>query len=194
MRIVTLLLAPALALTAAACTSRADLAYAPPATRPALAHPVIAAVHVADERGAADPRNAGAVIGSDGKPLKRLETPGTVADAVAQAFHDALALRGDLAPAGRGRYDLDVSILALSGEQWAERRGAADLLVRLIDRTTGREAYSARTGDESWGDNFLAMDNFELGSPAELSRVADAALNRAINFSLDRTGFLLALR
>lgn len=113
---------------------------------------------------------------------------------MARAFRDALAARGELAPAGAGRYDLDVTILGLNAEQWAERQGHADLLVRLVDRTTGREAYSARTYTESRGDNYLAVDNFVFGSPSALGRVASSALDRAIDDTLDRSGFVLALR
>ena len=184
----------AAALLAAGCASRADLSYTP--TRPLLAapHPVIATVRVVDRRWVADPDYAGAVMGSYGRPFRRLETPKPLADEVARAFRNALAARGDLAPAGLGRYDLDVTILHLDAEQWAERQGRADLLVRLVERATGRVVYSDRTYAESRGYNYLAIDNFELGSPAALDRVADAVLSRSIDRALGTIGFAVALR
>ncbi len=178
---------------AAGCTARSDLAYAPPASPPGFADPVVAEVHVVDQRGVA-PRSVGAVMGIDGTPLKRLETDQPTAEVVARAFGEALAARGDLAPPGGGRFDLYVTILALGGEQWAERHGEADLQVRLVDRETGREVWSARTGVLSRGDNYLAVDNFEFGSPAALGKVTDGVLNRAINDTLGQGGFALALR
>ena len=99
-----------------------------------------------------------------------------------------------MAPPPKGRFDLEVQLLQLNAEQDAERQGEVDMVVRLVDRATGREVYSTRTYAESQGDNFLAIDNDLLGSPTALTRVANAVLNRAINETVDQSGFRTALR
>ncbi len=85
-------------------------------------------------------------------------------------------------------------LLQLNAEQDAERQGEADMVVRLVDRATGREVYSTRTYAESRGDNYLAVDNDVFGSPAALTRVANAVLDRAITETVDKPGFRTALR
>ncbi|MBO0711102.1 MAG: hypothetical protein J2P47_07485 [Acetobacteraceae bacterium] len=179
-------------LALAACgTTETGLAYRGESARPRTGHPTIAQVRVSDPR--VSDRWVGAVMGIDGRPLKRIETPGPTNEQVAAAFRTALAERADLAPPGPGRYDLDVTILSLDARQWAERQTGADLLVRLVDRKSGRVAYSARSYVESRGDNFLAMDNFEFGSPSKLAALADTTLSRTIDQTLDREGFAAAL-
>ncbi len=187
-----------LLLSGAACTRPADLWYrAPAGVWPAAAVPFIADVVVVDERDV-PPSYVGAVMGFDGKPLKRLHSSEPVAEAVRNAFRSALAARGELAPPGTtardASYVLTVTLLQLNAEQNADRQGEADMVVRLIDRTTGREAYSARTYTEHRGDNYLAYDNLLLGSPAALSGVAREVLGRAVNETVDREGFRRALR
>lgn len=191
-RILLALLALASPLALAACgPTRTELAYRPSTPHPRAGPPAIAEVRVFDPR--SHDRWVGAVMGFDGKPLKRIETRGPTAAQVAAAFRTALAERGALAPPGRGRYDLDVTILSLDARQWAERQSGTDLLVRLVDRSSGHIAYSARSYIESRGDNFLAMDNFALGSPSTLAAIADATLSRTIDQTLDREGFVAAL-
>lgn len=155
--------------------------------------PEIAQVVVIDARDVPD-RYVGAVMGMNGKPLKTLRSPMPVAEAVAAAFRRALAARGEMAPPPAGRYDLDVMLLQLNAEQDAERQGEADMVVRLVDRATGREVYSTRTYAESRGDNYLAVDNDVFGSPAALTRVANAVLDRAITETVEKPGFRTALR
>ena len=189
MRRIVLLALPLLA----ACTTREALTYAPPPSASA-AHgpPAIADIFVADERGL-PMQDYAAVMGPDGRPLKRVESPTSVANDVARAFRTALAARGELALPGHGRFDLRITIVEFVAEQYAVRQGAVDLIIRLIDRKTGREAYSTRLYAESRGHNFLAEDNQFLGSPSALNRVASADLDRAVNEVLDRPGFTLKL-
>jgi hypothetical protein len=184
-----------LPLLAAGCAQgSADLNYSHAGAVPAFGAPVIADVTVADLR-ALPPGRVGAVNGYDGRTLKPVETAGPAADAVALAFRQALAARGALAQGGApARYDLDVALLQLNAEQDAERQGEADLRVRLIDRATGAERYSARVYVESRGDQWLAVDNGVFGSTAALSRLADAVLSRAIDRAIDQPGFRTALR
>ncbi len=183
---------------AAACTRPADLSYpAPAGASAASAIPLVAEVIVVDQRDV--PLDyVGAVMGYDGKPLKRLQSPGPVADAVGTAFREALAARGELAPPEatprQAPYVLTVVLLQLNAEQNADRQGAADMVVRLVDRGTGRVAYSARTYAESRGDNYLAYDNLLLGSPAALAAVARAVLAHTVNETVDRAGFRRAVR
>ncbi len=113
------------------------------------------------------------------------------------AFREALAARRELAPPGatarEAPYVLTVTLLQLNAEQNADRQGAADMVVRLVDRSTGRVAYSARTYAESRGDNYLAYDNLLLGSPPALGGVARAVLGQAVDETVDRAGFRRAV-
>jgi len=181
----------------AACTAPADLTYTGRPTTGRTTRPVVATVSVIDERDV-PPSYVGAVMGVDGKPLKTLQSPVPAADAVAGAFAQALIARGELAPPGapiqQAPYVVTVALLQLNAEQNAVRLGQADVVVRVLDRATGRERYSARFYTESRGDNYLAIDNFALGSPAALTQVANDVLNRAINDTIDKPGFQLALR
>jgi hypothetical protein len=182
-------LALLLCLLLAACTVHDPLTYAPPPTQTVVPHhPTIGDIIVADERGL-PMQDYGAVMGPDGRPLKRVASPTSVADDVARAFRTALAARGELAAPGRGRFELHVAIVELGAEQYAERQGAVDLIIRLINRGNGREVYSTRVYAESRGHNFLAEDNQLLGSPSALSRVASSVLDQAVNQVLDRPGF-----
>lgn len=177
----------------AACTTQEALTYAPPSSASAAhGRPAIADLFVADERGM-PMQDYAAVMGPDGRPLKRVASPTSVANDVAHAFRTALAARGELAPPGRGRFDLYIAVVELAAEQYAERQGAVDLIIRLVDRKTGHEAYSTRIYVESRGHNFLAEDNQFLGSPSALNRVASSDLDQAINEVLDRPGFTLKL-
>jgi hypothetical protein len=196
MRPIVLLALPLLV----ACSTQAALTYAPRSSATAASgRPAVANIFVADERGFfVDERGQrvqdyAAVMGPDGRPLKRVASPTSVADDVAHAFRTALAARGELARTGRGRFDLHIAIVELAAEQYAERQGAVDLIVRLIDRKTGREAYSTRVYVESRGHNYLAEDNQFLGSPSALNRVASSDLDQAINEVLDRPGFTFKL-
>ncbi|MBV9656157.1 MAG: hypothetical protein JOZ42_16500 [Acetobacteraceae bacterium] len=141
---------------------------------------------------------AGAVMGLNGNPLKRLQSAPPVADAVRSAFRDALAARGELAPPDASLrsapYALEVRLLQLNAEQNADRQASADLVVRVVERATGRIVYAARTYAEHRGDNFLAYDNGLFGSPAALASVARAVLGEAVNETVDRKGFRRALR
>jgi hypothetical protein len=177
----------------AGCVAPAELTYEQRPQAAVVPLPEIAQVVVIDARDVPD-RYVGAVMGMNGKPLKTLRSPMPVAEAVAAAFRRALATRGDMAPPPAGRYDLEVMLLQLNAEQDAERQGEADMVVRLVDRATGREVYSTRTYAESRGDNYLAVDNDVFGSPAALTRVANAVLDRAITETVDKPGFRTALR
>jgi len=69
-----------------------------------------------------------------------------------------------------------------------------DLVFRLVDRRTGREVYNTRAYAERRGDNYLAEDNQFLGSPASLAKMQARALAAAIDRTLDRTGFAMAMK
>jgi hypothetical protein len=202
-------------LMAAACAAPATLAYQAPATVNRSWTSPIAGVVVVDERGVPD-AFIGAVMGPDGKPLKRLITATPVGDEVAGAFGDALVARGAMQPppgsatgsdastaaaptpvlpsVERAPFELHVMLLQINAEQNAERQGGVDMVIRLVERTSGREVYSRRIYLESRGTNYLAVDSGVFGSPAALNRIANGLLSQAIDTTLDSAGFRRALR
>lgn len=176
-------------LLGAGCATQTDLA--PDAVRAAT--PLIAEVRVLDHR-AQWPKQLATVDGPDGKPLKYAFVLPSVADGVNDAVRAALSARNELAPPGEGRYDMEVTIVDLAAEQVVERQAQADLLIRVVDRRTHRTAYSTRVATDLRGGNYLAQDNALFGDTAPLAQDARAALANAIDRTLDRGGFLLALR
>lgn len=182
-----------LLLACAGCSARTDLAYRPPAAPIVAPSPLVAEVRVTDHRGEYA-RLLGTVSGPDGLPLKGAYVLPSVADGAADAFRAALSARGELAPPGQGRYDLNVTLLALGAEQNVTRQAHADLLVALVERGTGRQAWSTRVYAERRGENWLAQDDLLLGSPEALGPAARDVLAEAIDRTLDRGGFVIALR
>ena len=175
------------------CVRPVSLPYMPPPHPTTAAQPLIGAVVVIDERTGA-PGMVGAVMGPDGKRLKTLAVAPDAANAVEDVLHKALLARNEITPDGSGPYALQVQILALDGQQWADRQAEVDLVLRLLNRRTGREVYVTRAYAERRGDNYLAEDNQFLGSPAALARVEAQTLASAIDRALDRTGFAVALK
>jgi hypothetical protein len=182
-----------LLLCAGCADGQADLRYAAPPAPIQAPLPLVADVRV-DDRRVGDPALLATVAGFDDLPLKREYAAPSVAEATAAAFRSALAARGALAPPGDGLYDLDVTLLQLGAEQHAVRQASVDMLLALVDRRNGRVAWSTRVYAEERGDDWLAYDNLLFGSPEALGALANLVLDRAIDRSLDRSGFILALR
>jgi len=137
----------------------------------------------------------GAVMATDGRPQYLLTVAPDTASVVQRAFHDALAARGALAadPA-RARYDLAVRVIELHGLQYVTRQAEVDFVVQLVDRRTGREAYTGRIYAERRADDFLTLRYQLLGSPTALGAVTGETLTDAIDRALDRAGLALAAR
>jgi hypothetical protein len=175
------------------CVRPVSLSYTAPAGAVMASRPRIGSVVVADERGR-PPHVVGAVMGPDGKPLKVLAVDPDTAKILGDIVYRALSARNELTPDGSGPYELQVEILALDGQQWAERQAEVDLVLRLVDRRTRREVYETRAYAEWRGDSYLAEDNQFLGSPAALAQTEAQALASALDRALDRTGFQIAMK
>jgi len=191
-----LLAIAALVLLAGCGTTTSPMPYSPVSRPPPLsgARPVVAVTEVQDARegGREDPNWVGTIRGGYGNPLKRLETPGTVADTVAQAFRDALAARG-LAAAPGGTYDLRVTIVRFDASQYVRREATAEFRVTLVERATGRQVWS-ETGRSRVVDGSLLAVTGIFADIEDLRRTALQAMAEAIDDALNKPGLVAAIR
>lgn len=189
-----------LCLGLAACgTTQATLPYTPEATPVVQPHarPVVALGAVTDlrEGGREDPRWIGTIRGGFGNPIKRLDAPGPVTEVVRQAFADALAARGLLAPgADAARYLLAVEILDLRANQLNRREGVAEFRVALSRANGGVPVLTDRERATRMSGTVITLTAGVFGSMEELQKVAQQAMSAAIDQILDKPGFAAALR
>jgi hypothetical protein len=178
-----------------ACAQQVTLGYAP-VTPPARsgAGAVIGQVSTTDRRNEADPTWIGTIRGGFGNPLKVLHNSGPLAQSVTQDFRDALLARGLLATEAAGRFDLDVKIIKLQGNQVVRREAEVDLTMAVIDRSSGATVYRNQASADLVTGSFLAVDTGVLASGADLQAVIQTALGQAIDRLLDNPEFLLAIR
>jgi hypothetical protein len=180
-------------LLAACGTTQVAIPYTPSTTVVPQNRPVIAGVSVIDQRNE-QPNWLGTIRGGYGNPLKRIETNGPVKDVVAKAFTDAIAARGLLATAGSGRYDTSVTMHVLDANQYARREANADLQVALIERGSGQQVYTDRIKVNRINGSILALDTGLFASPDDLRQLMAETLDQAIDQTLDKPGFVAALR
>lgn len=180
-------------------TTQVAMPYTP-AARPApaaAARPVVAVGNVSDERrdGREDANWIGTIRDGYGIPVKRLEAPGPVRDVVRQAFADALAARGLLAPAGAApRYELTVRITQFDANQYVRREATADFQVTLTERGSNRTAWSGRGRAQQVDGNLLSLSTGVFASVDDLRQTALRTMSEAIDRALDDPAFRAALR
>lgn len=184
-----------LALLLGACsTTTVALSYdTPPPPAQVAPDPVISRVDATDARNEPDPRWIGAIRGGFGNPLKNVQADAPVAQVVAQGFRQALAARGLLAAQGRGRYDLDVTVVRLDCDQYHRREGNADFRVVLTDRRSGRVIYRDEASSHLVNGSIVTFDVGIFADPLDLRAIALQAMDQAIDGILGKPEFLAAL-
>jgi hypothetical protein len=185
-----------LVLSLGACgTDTGGLPYNP--TQPAVPDPplpVIGQVVATDARGESDPHWLGTIRGGFGNPLKELTTDAPVAEEVAQGFRQALASRGLLASSGRGRYNLDVTVVRMDCDQYHRREANADFRLVLTDRASGREIYQDEVSSHLVNGSVVTFNVGIFADPQDLRAIAMQAQDQAIDAALGKPGFLAALQ
>ncbi|WP_338662712.1 hypothetical protein VQH23_21495 [Pararoseomonas sp. SCSIO 73927] len=179
-----------------ACATQAGIPYSP-ASPPAVvagARPIISVGEVVDARkdGREDANWVGTIRGGYGNPLKRLETPVPVRDAVAQAFREALAARGLAAPA-TGAYELRVRIVQFDASQYVRREATAEFQLTLYNRATGAQVWS-ETGRSHVVDGSLLAITGVFADIEDLRQTALRAMTQAIDDALNRPSLAVAIR
>lgn len=182
----------------AACgTAELPMTYSPAtAPRPsAIARPVVAVGPVTDERtdGQANTSQFGTIRGGYGNPVRRLAAPTAVSEVVAQAFRDALAARGLLAPAAGGGYELRVRVLQYNANKLMRTEANVQFQGSLVNRATGAVAWTGE-GRSDLVESGDVLAGGILANPEELRGTTLRAMAAAIDAMLDRPDFVAALR
>jgi uncharacterized lipoprotein YajG len=179
----------------AGCVSRqVALTYAPSSASLAAGEQsaVVGVKTVIDER-SNGPRWLGAIRGGYGNPLKTLETDEPVKDVVATAFADALAARGELAPAGRETILLTVVMRRFDCNQYVRREAHADFEITLANARSGAPIYTDHITADAVNGSVFAMNVGIFASTDDLRMVAVGTLRDAIDQALSKPGFRAAL-
>ena len=190
---IPLLLAGALVALAGCTTDTLPLAYASTAA-PLTAVPAssIASVATNDLRHEDDPGWYGAVRGGFGNPLKKLRTPGPLADTISQAFTAALVQRG-LPPTADAPDALQVTIVKFQSDQMVNRESDITLHLALHRRRDSVILYEDDALiEQQENSNFVDVGIF--GSVEKLQALNGRALSLVIDQLLSKPGFLAALR
>lgn len=170
------------------------LAYEPTGLAPApLSRAVVAMGRVVDSRGA-PAEWLGTAAGNPGFPEEALVAePSPASRSVYDAFTTALMARGLLAPQGRPRFDLSVRIVRLDASEGWRRHAAADLVVTLTRRGTGRIVYTDEVRSGGTGSGPFSLDTAAYVPIADVADLAQRTMNEAIEQALDKPGFQDAL-
>ena len=174
-----------LALALSACsTSKGGLRYAAPATTTTTTAAATAAIgRFADERG--EPANwLGAIRGGFGNPLKKIETEQAVADVVQSAFADAMRSRGLLASEG-ARTRIEGTIRRLDGDKFARSESNAEIVVRVIDASSGTTTFERTYVTGNIEGSALTLKTGIFASVDELRDLIARTLSQTIDKALD---------
>jgi uncharacterized lipoprotein YajG len=200
MRLLPVLMLPALLAVAACGATQSQMAYTPTVAVQPLptARPVVqVASQVANERrtGREDPTWIGTIRGGYGNPLKALHADEPLDRVVGKAFAAALAVRGlDAGPGGSPPYVLAVTIHQFDANQYVRREATADFTVVVTERATGREVWRGREKVYLVDGSILSLSTGVFASVEDLRQVALKAMNEAVDKLLDKPGFRAAIR
>jgi hypothetical protein len=188
---------PALALMLglAACAHTVPLVYERTVPIASAGPPVVTSVSTVDQRGEDDPRWFGAIRSGYGNPLKVLNTPTPLAEAVSQAFRAALAARGMMATAnGQGDIDMEVTIEQFESDQYLRREAQIRFTLSLTSRRLGRQIYRDTIATDLLEGSLLNFESGAFGSVEKLRLVVQSALSQTIDATLARPGFIDVVR
>ena len=184
-----------LALGVSACANKLPLPYAPTiAVIPSGGPATVASVTTVDGRHEDDPTWFGAIRGGYGNPLKTLNSERPLNQVMTQAFHDALAARGMLAPDGAGSVNVEVTIREFEGDQLLRRTAVVKLAVFVRARADGRVLFQGDVGKNTDDGSFMSLSSGIFGSVDDLNKVVLAAMNGAIDDVIANPNFVAALR
>jgi hypothetical protein len=200
MRILPVLILPALLAISACGATQSPMAYAPTvAIQPTVtARPIVqVAGQVVNERrtGREDPTWIGTIRGGYGNPLKALHADEPVDRVVGKAFTAGLAARGlDAGQGGNAPYVLAVTIHQFDANQYVRREATADFTVVITERATGREVWRGREKVYIVDGSILSLSTGVFASVEDLRQVALKAMNEAVDKLLDKPALRDAIR
>jgi hypothetical protein len=145
-----------------------------------------------DQRGG-ESRQLGAIRGGFGNPLKTHERSEDASVVVNKAFAQALANRGLLAASGSALYTLSGVINKLNCSQLVRLEAHAELVVSLIDDTSGKQLLQRTVRGDIVNDASSAFATGVGGSVEDLRAMAARALQDAIDNALASPQFTQAM-
>ena len=174
----------------AACSTTANLTYAPTTGIVASRAPRVASVTVTDMRDEHDPHYIGAIRGGLGNPLKTLTSTQPVKDEVTAAFTAALQARG-LFGAG-GSDTISVALKQLSAN-WYERREGHTTFDLTLSDASGRVLFQDQEDVLKIEGSVITLNAGVFASIDDLRAITMLSLNTAIDQAIDKPGFRAAL-
>jgi hypothetical protein len=185
-----MVLSLSLALAATACSSTVvNLPYqGSPVGQAAAANPVVEMGTVVDQR-KNPPHSLGAIRNGFGGALKSLDTGPPVSDVIKTAFEQGLKARGLAAPAGAGRYRIDLRVLKFDCSQYVRREAHAQIELALIG-PDGKVEYTHEIVANEVQGSLLALDTAVFASVEDLRKVANDLLQKTVDEALDDPGLL----
>lgn len=186
-----------LALALGACgTTQHPMPYAP--TTAVTANqppgPIARTTAVRNNRGTGgeDPVWIGTIRGGYGNPLKTLNADRPLDQAVQNAFNDALAARGWLAPQDP-KAEIEIIMREFVANRMVRLEATAELELVLRERSSGRVLWQDRESVNNVEGSILALDTGVFADPAGLHALMLRTMSQAIDRLLDRPGFAAAL-
>lgn len=179
-------------LLAACSTNPVNLTYNPGnASSIPTGKAAIEQVSVTDKRGV-DSKWLGAIRGGMGNPLKTLETTVPVSEEIKTAFTEGLRARSLLAP--DGPYRLDVVVNKFDCSQLVRREAHAVFDVMLVNKASRQVAYIRPVSVTKVSGELVTMDVGIMAKVEDLLKVANDALQEAIDQALNDPGLLAAAK
>lgn len=181
------------ALTSACSTTQTSLPYdasrAVKVAAPAKAK--VEVVSVIDNR-KHDANWLGAIRGGYGNPLKTLVTEGPVKDEVKSAFVQGLKARGLTGDGSTYAMRLDVE--QFDCNQYVRREAHARIDVSLVDKVSGQTAYRRKAVSDLVTGSLISLDVGVFADVEDLRKVANAALQDAVDQVLNDPAFVTLVR
>jgi len=166
-------------------TNTVDLAYdtATVVSQPAIAANSVKILSVSDGRKHGS-HWLGSIRGLFGNPLKTLNTQVPVKDVVENAFTSALKARGLLAPTS-GDFGMTVVINQFDCNQYRRREAHVRLHVSIVEFASGQQIYDKDIRIDKVTGNLITFDAGIFADVEDLRKVANQALQEAIDEALD---------
>lgn len=153
------------------------------ASQPAVATNSVRILSVSDVRKHA-PHWLGAIRGGFGNPLKTLNTAVPVKDVVENAFTTALKARG-LLTSTAGDYGMQVVVNQFDCNQFVRREAHVRLHVSMVEIASGQQIYAKDIRVDKVTGSLITFDAGIFAAVEDLRRVANQALQEAVDQALD---------
>jgi uncharacterized lipoprotein YajG len=178
------------ALALGACSNTvSSLSYSTTGTVQAAASPTVGAVAATDRR-KEEPRRLATIMGGFGNPLKTLDTAKPVKDEVADAVAQGLHARGLMAASAQAPFRLALVVHQFDADMIIGRTARINLTMTVLN-PSGAAVYEDTVSDSESETKILETGIF--ADIADLQRLCQIVLNRAVDRLLDQPGFRAAV-